>query len=165
MGAEEAIVPLPQGQNAPSPCQDEYDQEVDWWSKLFWATGDAPQTLKYKYKDYHTLKVRRPLRARTAEGWGEAGGRPAHGYRGLRERPSWWRRGEGQQAVFPHHFHKILDHTTPGHTLSGTSAPTGSSCADPRGPSTHPILGMVPSGRALAGCPHQRGPPCPPTGV
>ncbi|KAJ1078187.1 hypothetical protein K5549_011514 [Capra hircus] len=37
--------------------EDEYDQEVDWWSKLFWATGDAPQTLKYKYKDYHTLKV------------------------------------------------------------------------------------------------------------
>uniref|UniRef100_A0A3Q1MPC9 Fer-1 like family member 5 n=1 Tax=Bos taurus TaxID=9913 RepID=A0A3Q1MPC9_BOVIN len=37
--------------------KDEYDQEVDWWSKLFWATGDAPQTLKYKYKDYHTLKV------------------------------------------------------------------------------------------------------------
>uniref|UniRef100_A0AC11DNX8 Fer-1 like family member 5 n=1 Tax=Ovis aries TaxID=9940 RepID=A0AC11DNX8_SHEEP len=40
-----------------SKAEDEYDQEVDWWSKLFWATGDAPQTLKYKYKDYHTLKV------------------------------------------------------------------------------------------------------------
>uniref|UniRef100_A0A8C6CT22 Fer-1 like family member 5 n=1 Tax=Moschus moschiferus TaxID=68415 RepID=A0A8C6CT22_MOSMO len=37
--------------------KDEYDQEVDWWSKLFWATGDTPQALKYKYKDYHTLKV------------------------------------------------------------------------------------------------------------
>ncbi|XP_059747609.1 fer-1-like protein 5 isoform X2 [Bos taurus] len=57
VGAEEATVPLPQGPKCPSPCQDEYDQEVDWWSKLFWATGDAPQTLKYKYKDYHTLKV------------------------------------------------------------------------------------------------------------
>ena len=74
VGAEEATVPLPQGPKCPSPCQDEYDQEVDWWSKLFWATGDAPQTLKYKYKDYHTLKVRRPLRARTTEGWESPGG-------------------------------------------------------------------------------------------
>nr|XP_020762001.1 fer-1-like protein 5 [Odocoileus virginianus texanus] len=40
-----------------SKAEDEHDQEVDWWSKLFWATGDAPRTLKYKYKDYHTLKV------------------------------------------------------------------------------------------------------------
>ncbi|XP_043323629.1 fer-1-like protein 5 [Cervus canadensis] len=40
-----------------SKAEDANDQEVDWWSKLFWATGDAPRTLKYKYKDYHTLKV------------------------------------------------------------------------------------------------------------
>lgn len=38
------------------PGQDEYEHEVDWWSKLFWATGD-PKSLKYKDKDYHTLKV------------------------------------------------------------------------------------------------------------
>ncbi|KAI5929400.1 Fer-1-like protein 5 [Manis javanica] len=36
--------------------EDEYEHEVDWWSKLFWATGDA-ESLQYKYKDYHTLKV------------------------------------------------------------------------------------------------------------
>lgn len=41
----------------PLPCQDEYEHEVDWWSKLFWATGDDPKSLKDKYKDYHTLKV------------------------------------------------------------------------------------------------------------
>ncbi|XP_061067067.1 fer-1-like protein 5 [Eubalaena glacialis] len=40
-----------------SQAEDEYEQEVDWWSKLFWATGDAPQSLKYKYKEYHALKV------------------------------------------------------------------------------------------------------------
>ncbi|MBV95087.1 Fer-1-like protein 5, partial [Eschrichtius robustus] len=37
--------------------EDEHEQEVDWWSKLLWATGDAPQSLKYKYKEYHALKV------------------------------------------------------------------------------------------------------------
>ncbi|XP_008542602.1 fer-1-like protein 5 [Equus przewalskii] len=40
-----------------SKAEDEYEHEVDWWSKLFWATGDLQQPLKYKYKDYHTLKV------------------------------------------------------------------------------------------------------------
>uniref|UniRef100_A0A8C7BKZ9 Fer-1 like family member 5 n=1 Tax=Neovison vison TaxID=452646 RepID=A0A8C7BKZ9_NEOVI len=39
-----------------SPSTDQYQHEVDWWSKLFWATGDA-KALQYKYKDYHTLKV------------------------------------------------------------------------------------------------------------
>lgn len=67
---------LPEGQNAPPPhCQDEHDQEVDWWSKLFWATGDAPLSLKYKYKEYHTLKVCRPLRRETDEGWRKSAGR------------------------------------------------------------------------------------------
>ncbi|XP_008698654.2 fer-1-like protein 5 [Ursus maritimus] len=44
----------------PSKAQDEYEHEVDWWSKLFWATGDVKgdvKSLRYKYKDYHTLKV------------------------------------------------------------------------------------------------------------
>nr|KAF6429354.1 fer-1 like family member 5 [Molossus molossus] len=37
--------------------KDEYDEhEVDWWSKLFWATGDA-KSLKYEDRDYHTLQV------------------------------------------------------------------------------------------------------------
>uniref|UniRef100_A0A8C4L2L3 C2 domain-containing protein n=1 Tax=Equus asinus asinus TaxID=83772 RepID=A0A8C4L2L3_EQUAS len=40
-----------------SKAEDEYEHEVDWWSKLFWATGDLQQPFKYKYKDYHTLKV------------------------------------------------------------------------------------------------------------
>lgn len=31
---------------------------MDWWSKLFWATGDADRSLQYKYKSYHTLTVR-----------------------------------------------------------------------------------------------------------
>ena len=31
---------------------------MDWWSKLFWATGDADKSLQYKYKSYHTLTVR-----------------------------------------------------------------------------------------------------------
>ncbi|XP_024427595.2 fer-1-like protein 5 [Desmodus rotundus] len=39
-----------------SKDKDEYEHEVDWWSKLFWATGN-PKSLKYKDKDYHTLKV------------------------------------------------------------------------------------------------------------
>ncbi|XP_058284938.1 fer-1-like protein 5 isoform X10 [Hylobates moloch] len=39
-----------------SRAEDEYEHEVDWWSKLFWAT-DEHKSLKYKYKDYHTLKV------------------------------------------------------------------------------------------------------------
>ncbi|XP_012582790.1 PREDICTED: LOW QUALITY PROTEIN: fer-1-like protein 5 [Condylura cristata] len=40
-----------------SKHEDEYEHEVDWWSKLFWATGDTPNSVIYKYKDYHTLKV------------------------------------------------------------------------------------------------------------
>ncbi|XP_040309841.1 fer-1-like protein 5 isoform X1 [Herpailurus yagouaroundi] len=39
-----------------SKAEDEYEHEVDWWNKLFWATGDA-KSLQYKHKDYHTLKV------------------------------------------------------------------------------------------------------------
>ncbi|XP_054403159.1 fer-1-like protein 5 isoform X19 [Pongo abelii] len=39
-----------------SKAEDDYEHEVDWWSKLFWAT-DEHKSLKYKYKDYHTLKV------------------------------------------------------------------------------------------------------------
>ncbi|KAM5227805.1 fer-1-like protein 5 [Ctenodactylus gundi] len=40
-----------------SRAEDEYEQEVDWWSKLLWATEDEHQSPKYMYKDYHTLKV------------------------------------------------------------------------------------------------------------
>uniref|UniRef100_A0A8C9ANG7 Fer-1 like family member 5 n=1 Tax=Prolemur simus TaxID=1328070 RepID=A0A8C9ANG7_PROSS len=40
-----------------STTKDHYEHEVDWWSKLFWATGDDHKSPKYKYKDYHTLKV------------------------------------------------------------------------------------------------------------
>ncbi|XP_004633299.1 fer-1-like protein 5 isoform X1 [Octodon degus] len=40
-----------------SKAEDEYEHEVDWWSKLFWATGDDQKSPKYKYQDYHTLKV------------------------------------------------------------------------------------------------------------
>lgn len=43
----------------PLPGQDAYEHEVDWWSKLFWATGDD-KSLKFKDRDYHTLKVWRP---------------------------------------------------------------------------------------------------------
>ncbi|XP_019065151.1 fer-1-like protein 5 isoform X2 [Fukomys damarensis] len=39
-----------------SRAEDEYEHEVDWWSKLFWATGDD-KSLQDKYQDYHTLKV------------------------------------------------------------------------------------------------------------
>ncbi|KAM6180290.1 fer-1-like protein 5 [Erethizon dorsatum] len=39
-----------------SKAEDEYEHEVDWWSKLFWATGDD-KSPKYKYQNYHTLKV------------------------------------------------------------------------------------------------------------
>ncbi|XP_066123860.1 fer-1-like protein 5 [Saccopteryx bilineata] len=39
-----------------SKDKEEYEHEVDWWSKLFWATGDT-KSLKYKDRDYHTLKV------------------------------------------------------------------------------------------------------------
>lgn len=31
---------------------------MDWWSKFFWATDNDDKSLKYKYKNYHTLKVR-----------------------------------------------------------------------------------------------------------
>lgn len=58
-GSRRPLCLLPEGQRDPLPCQDEYEHEVDWWSKLFWATGDA-ESLQYKYKDYHTLKVWRP---------------------------------------------------------------------------------------------------------
>lgn len=44
---------------APLPGQDEYEHEVDWWSKLFWATGDD-KSPKHKDRDYHALKVWRP---------------------------------------------------------------------------------------------------------
>ncbi|XP_035308371.1 fer-1-like protein 5 isoform X2 [Cricetulus griseus] len=39
--------------------EDDYDYEydVDWWSKFFWATDNDDKSLKYKYKNYHTLKV------------------------------------------------------------------------------------------------------------
>ncbi|XP_012666478.1 fer-1-like protein 5 [Otolemur garnettii] len=40
-----------------STTKDAYEHEVDWWSKLFWAIGDEHKSPKYKYKDYHTLKV------------------------------------------------------------------------------------------------------------
>ncbi|MBZ3885416.1 Fer-1-like protein 5 [Sciurus carolinensis] len=40
-----------------SKAEDEYEHEVDWWSKFFWATGDNQRALKYKYKEYHTIKV------------------------------------------------------------------------------------------------------------
>ncbi|XP_027988522.2 fer-1-like protein 5 [Eptesicus fuscus] len=39
-----------------SKAEDEDEYEVDWWSKLFWATGDG-KSLKYRDKDYHTLEV------------------------------------------------------------------------------------------------------------
>ncbi|XP_075418791.1 fer-1-like protein 5 [Tenrec ecaudatus] len=37
--------------------EDDFDYEVDWWSKYFWATGDSQRSLKYQDRDYHTLKV------------------------------------------------------------------------------------------------------------
>ncbi|XP_060043508.1 fer-1-like protein 5 [Erinaceus europaeus] len=40
-----------------SKAEDEYEHEVDWWNKLFWATGDEQKSWTYKYKDYHTLQV------------------------------------------------------------------------------------------------------------
>nr|XP_012642367.1 fer-1-like protein 5 isoform X2 [Microcebus murinus] len=40
-----------------STAKDGYEHDVDWWSKLFWATGDYHKSPKYKYKDYYTLKV------------------------------------------------------------------------------------------------------------
>uniref|UniRef100_A0A8D1A3V6 Fer-1 like family member 5 n=2 Tax=Sus scrofa TaxID=9823 RepID=A0A8D1A3V6_PIG len=40
-----------------SKAEDDYEHEVDWWSKLLWATGNIPKTVKYKYKDLHTLEV------------------------------------------------------------------------------------------------------------
>uniref|UniRef100_A0A8C5P4U7 C2 domain-containing protein n=1 Tax=Jaculus jaculus TaxID=51337 RepID=A0A8C5P4U7_JACJA len=40
-----------------SQAEDEYEHEVDWWSKLFWATGNDDKSLNYKYKSYHTLQV------------------------------------------------------------------------------------------------------------
>lgn len=62
LGRGRPLCLLPEGQND-LPCQDEYEHEVDWWNKLFWATGDA-KSLQYKNKDYHTLKVWRPLGGR-----------------------------------------------------------------------------------------------------
>lgn len=58
----------------PLPRQDDYEHEVDWWSKLLWATGNIPKTVKYKYKDLHTLEVRGPMGGEAAERWE----RPAH---------------------------------------------------------------------------------------
>ncbi|XP_021053268.1 fer-1-like protein 5 [Mus pahari] len=41
-----------------SKDEDDYEEEeVDWWSKLAWATGDVDKSLNYNHKSYHTLKV------------------------------------------------------------------------------------------------------------
>ncbi|XP_062933805.1 fer-1-like protein 5 [Cynocephalus volans] len=40
-----------------SKAEDEYEHDVDWWSRFFWATGDGHKSLKNKYKDYYSLKV------------------------------------------------------------------------------------------------------------
>ncbi|CAH7227352.1 Fer1l5 [Phodopus roborovskii] len=40
-----------------SKDEDDYEHDVDWWSKFFWATGDADKSPNYKYKSYHLLKV------------------------------------------------------------------------------------------------------------
>ncbi|GAB1284876.1 Fer-1-like protein 5 [Apodemus speciosus] len=40
-----------------SEDEGDYEPEVDWWSKLSWATGDADKSLHYNYKSYHTLQV------------------------------------------------------------------------------------------------------------
>ncbi|XP_055985030.1 fer-1-like protein 5 [Sorex fumeus] len=40
-----------------SKVQDNLQYDVDWWSKLFWATGLDQQTQEYKYKDYFPLEV------------------------------------------------------------------------------------------------------------
>ncbi|ELV11536.1 Fer-1-like protein 5 [Tupaia chinensis] len=68
--AQHYVVPRPPGMALPflgyfyekfwyksTKTEEEYEHEVDWWSKLFWATGDEHKSLKYKYRDYHTIKV------------------------------------------------------------------------------------------------------------
>lgn len=52
---------LPESQQGRLLGQDDYEQEVDWWSKLSWATGNADKSLNYNYKSYHTIKVWRVL--------------------------------------------------------------------------------------------------------
>lgn len=54
------LAPPESQRESPLLCQDDYEHDVDWWSKLFWATGDADRSLQYKYKSYHTLTVRVP---------------------------------------------------------------------------------------------------------
>ncbi|KAM6185251.1 fer-1-like protein 5 [Rhynchocyon petersi] len=41
----------------PKDDEDDYEQEVDWWSKLSWSMRDAHSSSQYKDRDYHTLKV------------------------------------------------------------------------------------------------------------
>uniref|UniRef100_A0A4X2K6W0 C2 domain-containing protein n=1 Tax=Vombatus ursinus TaxID=29139 RepID=A0A4X2K6W0_VOMUR len=38
------------------PCLPEHIHEVDWWSKMFWASGESPEKWNPK-KDYYALKV------------------------------------------------------------------------------------------------------------
>lgn len=52
---------MPESQQRPLLGQDDYEHEVDWWSKLSWAMGNADKSLNYNYKSYHTLKVWRVL--------------------------------------------------------------------------------------------------------
>lgn len=37
--------------------QDNTEYDVDWWSKLFWATGMEQKAQEYKFKDYFALQV------------------------------------------------------------------------------------------------------------
>ncbi|XP_055462731.1 fer-1-like protein 5 [Psammomys obesus] len=41
---------------SPRKDEDDYDHDVDWWSKLLWATNED-KSPKYKYQSHHTLKV------------------------------------------------------------------------------------------------------------
>ncbi|XP_049640551.1 fer-1-like protein 5 [Suncus etruscus] len=38
-------------------AQDNTEYDVDWWSKLFWATGIEQKAQEYKFKDYFALQV------------------------------------------------------------------------------------------------------------
>lgn len=49
------------------PGQDEFEYEVDWWSKLFWATGHDQKSWTDVDRNYHTLQVWKPIEGKTVE--------------------------------------------------------------------------------------------------
>lgn len=118
---------------------------MDWWSKLFWATGDG-KSLKYKDKDYHTLEVWKPQ-----EGDCRGGIKPAGQPADLALMP------QGTTVWGVSSLPPTPGHTSTSLTRSGTKAALGPLSGQTLGDKTwqlvvpqHPIPGKALSGQTQA---------------